>query len=104
MSDSLLQSRPTSTSTPEGSFEVHLQQSALTLLVGADESVLQALERVGVHVDSCCQQGICGSCMTTVLEGEPVHMDMCLSEEDRQSNQVFMPCCSRAKGRLVLDL
>ncbi len=86
------------------SFEVHLQQSGLTITVSGEESVLHALQRAGVQLQTSCEQGICGTCMTTVLEGEPVHLDLCLSEEERNSGKLFLPCCSRAKGRLVLDL
>jgi vanillate O-demethylase ferredoxin subunit len=52
-----------------------------------------------------CQQGICGTCLTRVLEGKVEHKDLYLSPEEREANDQILPCCSRAMGgRLVLDL
>jgi vanillate O-demethylase ferredoxin subunit len=40
-----------------------------------------------------------------VLEGEPEHRDMFLTDAERARNDQFTPCCSRARSaRLVLDL
>jgi vanillate O-demethylase ferredoxin subunit len=40
-----------------------------------------------------------------VLEGEVEHRDMYLTEEERASHEQFLPCCSRARSKLlVLDL
>jgi vanillate O-demethylase ferredoxin subunit len=50
-------------------------------------------------------EGICGSCVTRVINGTPDHRDMVLTERDRQAGNVMMICCSGAKSdRLVLDL
>jgi ferredoxin len=49
--------------------------------VGADESILDALHRTGIPALSSCQEGICGTCETTVLAGVPDHRDQLLSEE-----------------------
>ncbi|MFX4853961.1 2Fe-2S iron-sulfur cluster binding domain-containing protein, partial [Acinetobacter baumannii] len=50
-------------------------------------------------------QGICGTCLVRVLEGEPDHRDLYLSPEEQARNDQFTPCCSRARSRtLVLDL
>ncbi|SNS57829.1 2Fe-2S iron-sulfur cluster binding domain-containing protein, partial [Noviherbaspirillum humi] len=52
-----------------------------------------------------CEQGICGTCITRVLEGEPDHRDLYFTDEEKAANDQFTPCCSRAKGKLlVLDL
>ena len=52
-----------------------------------------------------CEQGVCGTCLTRVLEGECDHRDDCLTPEEQAANDQFTPCCSRAKSaRLVLDL
>ncbi len=86
-------------------FEVVLAKSGKVIQVRSDESVVEALERHGVEIETSCEQGICGTCMTTVLEGVPEHRDMYLSEAERAANNVFLPCCSRARGgRLVIDL
>lgn len=85
--------------------EVELAGSGMTLIVPPELSILEAVENSGVAVLSSCTEGICGTCETTVLEGEVEHRDSLLSEEERAENDTMMICVSRAKGRrLVLDL
>jgi vanillate O-demethylase ferredoxin subunit len=58
-----------------------------------------------VEVQVACEQGVCGTCLTRVLEGEPDHKDVYLTDEERAANDQFTPCCSRSRSaRLVLDL
>jgi ferredoxin len=69
------------------------------------QSILDALDANGVSVLSSCQEGVCGTCETRVIEGIPDHRDSLLSEEEREENEYMMVCVSRSKsGRLVLDL
>jgi vanillate O-demethylase ferredoxin subunit len=89
----------------DGSFEVKLASSGATYTVPADRTVLEVLLDNGVDVPFSCEQGVCGTCVTRVLEGTPDHRDFYLSDEEHAQNDQFMPCCSRAKGRLlVIDL
>lgn len=86
-------------------FEVTMERSGLTVAVGVDESIVDALDRAGIQVETSCREGICGSCETRVLAGSPVHRDSILSEEEQQSGDVMMLCVGRAStSRLVLDL
>jgi len=73
--------------------------------VAADETILAAMIRSGVPALNSCQEGICGTCETVVLEGTPLHRDSLLSDEERASNETMMICVSRCVGdRLVLEL
>lgn len=86
-------------------FEVELDHSGITLTVAADQTLVEAIEEVGVHIPTSCREGTCGTCETVVLEGEPDHRDSYLTPQEKASNEVMMPCCSRARSsRLVLDL
>lgn len=88
-----------------GHFSVKLASSGQVFDVGADETVVQVLERHGVDIPISCEQGVCGTCLTRVLEGEVDHRDMFLTEQEQAANDQFTPCCSRAKSPLlVLDL
>ena len=88
-----------------GSFEVHLAQRNLTLTVAPDQSILKALQDTGVDVPFSCSEGICGTCQTKVLDGEPDHWDMYLTPEEQAKGDTIMVCISRCKSpRLVLDL
>lgn len=86
-------------------FEVELARSGQIFQIPADRSVFEVLDEAGVAIDSSCEQGICGSCMTRVLSGIPEHRDQFLSAAQQAANDQFTPCCSRARTtRLVLDL
>lgn len=87
------------------SFEVRLDYSELTISVGADQTIVEALEAAGLEVVTSCREGTCGTCETAVLEGIPDHRDAYLSPAEKAANESMMICCSRARtDRLVLDL
>ncbi len=87
----------------DGPFELELRQSGRVIPVAAAQSAAHALIDAGVSISLSCEQGVCGTCMTRVLEGEPDHRDLYLTEDEQRDH--FMPCCSRARTpRLVLDL
>ena len=89
----------------DGTFEVHLAQRKLTLKVRPEQSILKALQEAGVEVPFSCSEGICGTCLTKVKEGEPDHWDMFLTPEEQAKGDCIMVCISRSKSpRLVLDL
>lgn len=89
----------------DGGFEVMLASSGRVIAVAPDRSVVQALAEAGVSVATSCEQGVCGTCLTRVIEGEPDHRDLYLTPQEQAANDQFLPCCSRAKSaRLVLDL
>ena len=91
--------------TGDGTFEVHLAQRKLTLTVRPEQSILKALQEAGVEVPFSCSEGICGTCLTKVKEGEPDHWDMYLTPEEQAKGDCIMVCVSRSKSpRLVLDL
>jgi vanillate O-demethylase ferredoxin subunit len=88
-----------------GGFTVELARSGKALEVAPGETILDAVLDAGVNVDFSCMEGICGSCRTHVLSGEPEHRDAVLSPEERTAGDTMMICCSGTKGtRLVLDL
>ncbi|MGG5870818.1 PDR/VanB family oxidoreductase [Pseudomonas peli] len=88
-----------------GSFEVQLASSGQCFQIPAERSVAEVLLEAGIDIPLSCEQGICGTCVTRVLEGEPEHNDMFLTDAEHARNDQFTPCCSRAKStRLVLDL
>ena len=90
---------------PGEPFQVRLARSDLVIEVGADESLLEALERSGVTVPNLCRGGVCGQCVTPVVEGAVDHRDHFLSAEEKHANHCIMPCVSRAIGKhLTLDL
>ena len=86
-------------------YSVELKRSGKTIQVAAGQSLLQALSAAKVAVSTSCEEGICGSCETRVLEGIPDHRDSVLSPSEKTANKVMMVCVSGCKSeRLVLDL
>ncbi|WP_280217304.1 PDR/VanB family oxidoreductase [Nocardia neocaledoniensis] len=91
----------------EGSrpIRLELRRSGVTLEVPGDTSILEAVTEAGIDVLSSCEDGICGTCMTTVLDGVPLHRDSVLSEGERRACTSMLICVSRAESaHLVLDL
>ena len=86
-------------------FELQLGRSGRTLQVPQDRSIADVLNGNGVPVVTSCREGVCGSCVTGVLEGRCDHRDVFLSDKERARGDRIMVCVSRASGpRLVLDL
>ena len=88
-------------------FDVHLARSNRDVHVVPDQSLLESIEAAGVEVPYLCRGGVCGFCRTEVLEldGELIHNDHYLSDEEKASRKAIMPCVSRARcTKLVLDL
>ena len=87
------------------SFEVKLASSGRVIKVEKDKTIITALAAAGVEIPFSCEQGVCGTCLTRVLEGVPDHKDNYLTPEEQAANDQLLPCCSRAKSpMLVLDL
>lgn len=84
-------------------FEIKIKSSGKKLMVAADESIVDVLRSEGCDVETDCNEGYCGTCITRYLSGEPEHRDTVLSEKERKS--YVMVCCGRAKGGVLeLDL
>lgn len=93
------------TKTENRAFEVELARSKRVLRVAADENLLEVLHAHNIAVICTCTQGICGSCLTPVLDGVPEHRDSVLTDAERALNRQMTVCVSRAvSSRLVLDL
>jgi len=85
-------------------FKVRLARSGIELTVGADETLLEAIEAAGLTPPCLCRGGACGECELPVLDGVPDHRDHFLSAAARAGNAAIMTCVSRAKTpNLVLD-
>ncbi|BCZ10340.1 vanillate monooxygenase oxidoreductase subunit [Acinetobacter pittii] len=93
------------TDTSGDSFEVVAERSGKIIMVEAGETILQALAKEGIDIEMSCEQGVCGTCMCDVIEGEPDHRDVYFTDEEKASNEQILVCCSRSKTpRLVLDI
>jgi vanillate O-demethylase ferredoxin subunit len=86
-------------------FEIRAARSGKVVPIAPGQTVLQGLASAGIDVPRSCEQGVCGTCLTSVLGGEPDHRDLYLSDEQRARNDCMLPCCSRSRTPvLVLDV
>lgn len=89
----------------DAAFEVEFRRTGRMLHVPADRSLLDVVREVVPEVSYACEAGYCGACETTVLSGEPLHRDSCLTEEQRATCGTMVICVGRSRSaKLVLDL
>jgi vanillate O-demethylase ferredoxin subunit len=86
-------------------FDIRIASTGEIVHVPKDQTITSVLEDHGIDVPMSCSQGLCGTCITRVIEGEIDHRDVIFSQEERDRNDQMTLCCSRASGEiLVLDL
>jgi ferredoxin-NADP reductase len=84
-------------------FRIRIASTGAELPVPPDRTILEVLRGNGVQIESSCAAGVCGTCRTRYLEGEPDHRDFVLTADEQA--EYVMVCCSRSRsGLLVLDL
>ena len=82
---------------------VRLAKRGETVEIPADRSILDTLRAHGCVIPSSCESGTCGSCRVPLLDGEPDHRDLVLTDYERLREIIV--CVSRAhSAELTLDL
>ncbi|GAA5164835.1 PDR/VanB family oxidoreductase [Viridibacterium curvum] len=88
----------------KGEFRIVFARSGIEAEVPAGTPIIEVARACGVDIPTSCEQGVCGACLSDVLEGAPEHHDGYLSDAERASGRIMLPCVSRCVGtRLVLD-
>ncbi|WP_322049520.1 PDR/VanB family oxidoreductase [Paraburkholderia sp. J67] len=87
-------------------FQVEVASTGQVFEVSCGRTIAAVLLEGGVSVPLSCEMGICGACLTPVLDGVVDHRDTVQSDaEKRAPNQQIALCCSRARtSRIVIDL
>jgi vanillate O-demethylase ferredoxin subunit len=86
-------------------FTVVAHRSGKTIEVSPGETIADQLNAHGIAVQVSCQSGVCGTCLTPVLDGMPDHRDLVQTETEKAANGQITVCCSRSKTKcLVLDI
>ncbi len=90
----------------ESDFTVTLKSSGMSFNIPPHKTIAAVLQENGVEVPLSCEMGICGSCLTPVLEGKADHRDTVQTETEKTGDrQQITLCCSRSlTGNLVIDL
>ena len=79
-------------------FVVRLASTGKKVPVAADVSMSDAMKKAGVPIETSCGKGVCGTCELRVVDGDPVHLDSVMSDEEKDKLGVMFPCVSRAQG------
>ena len=91
--------------TDGAAFTVIARKSGKEFDVHPGETIAQKLEENGITVQVSCQSGVCGTCLTGVIEGMADHRDLVQTDLEKAANALITVCCSRSKTkRLVLDI
>lgn len=87
-------------------FNVTLASSGERWPVPANKTIAQVLQENGVAVPLSCEMGICGACLTPVVEGIVDHRDSVQSAAEKSAGrQQIALCCSRSRSaNLCIDL
>jgi len=86
-------------------FYIQLNSTGQRYLVKPNQTIAEVLLSADVNIMLSCEQGMCGACITDVIDGIPDHRDCVLTAEERAENTQMTLCCSRSKSPvLVLDL
>lgn len=89
----------------DGCFDIRIASTGRVIRIPKDRNPIAVLAEAGVDIPMSCEQGVCGTCLTRVLEGQIDHRDMYLTDAEKARNDQFTPCVSRALSKLlVLDL
>ncbi|GAA1153898.1 PDR/VanB family oxidoreductase [Nesterenkonia sandarakina] len=82
-------------------FELRIRGSERNTVVSSEESILEALERVGVEPMYDCRKGECGLCVVKAqqLNGVIDHRDVFFDEEEKSSDTKLCVCVSRVASR-----
>ncbi|WP_393916749.1 2Fe-2S iron-sulfur cluster-binding protein [Halostreptopolyspora alba] len=65
-------------------FDVVLARSGTVIHVSEHRTVHDAVREHGEPALSSCAEGLCGTCETVVLDGEPDYRDTVLADEEKQ--------------------
>jgi len=91
--------------TDGAAFSVVAKRSDIEIEVKPGETIANKLRESGIDVQVSCQSGVCGTCLTRVVEGKPDHRDLVQTDAEKATNEQVTVCCSRSKTKkLVLDI
>lgn len=93
---------PVTISEASESFTVSVNGYDERIEVGGEQSLLEALHDNGISVPYACRMGICGSCEVQVCEGNVVHRDTFLTDEEKREK--MLSCVSRGVGHLSISI
>ena len=84
-------------------FQIRVRKTGRLIDVPANRSIVSMLRAAGHAIETSCEEGYCGTCITRYTGGEPVHRDSVLSDAERRG--YVMICRARCRSAVLeLDL
>ncbi len=80
-----------------------LSESNKVIELPSGGSMIDAIRSAGITVDTVCEQGVCGSCVVSWRDGEPIHNDECMTDQER-SEYVALCCAGCSSKSLTLEI
>ncbi len=80
-------------------FKIKLASSGEIFEIPEGKTIVEVLAENGIAVEVSCEQGVCGTCLTRVLDGLPDHRDELLDDD---VDDLMALCISRAKSDLIV--
>jgi vanillate O-demethylase ferredoxin subunit len=91
-------------SLPADTFRIVFARSGIEADVTPGQAIIDVARTCGVDIPTSCEQGVCGACLSDVIEGQPAHHDAYLSAAEQAGGKIMLPCVSRCAGaRLVIN-
>ncbi|QGU04796.1 PDR/VanB family oxidoreductase [Corynebacterium comes] len=78
-------------------FRVNLPRLGVSTEIGANETILEALQKIGVAMMYDCRRGECGLCQVKVtdVDGRIDHRDVFFSDRQKNASEKLCACVSR---------
>ena len=67
------------------------------------ETILESALSSGIVFEYSCKSGQCGTCKTTLLEGEVIEIQEQLALNKEDVNNQFLTCCCVAASDILID-
>ena len=84
-------------------FTIEFTKSGKKIICKPDQFVLNASANSGLRLPVACSKGVCGTCKTKLISGQ-VDMKHGGGIRQREIDQgMFLPCCSKPLGDLVVE-
>ncbi len=94
----------TQTKKAVGPFNLTLIKSGKTIVVEAEQNLLEVLEAEGVDIESSCRAGNCGCCQVKKISGETVTFNETGLHADRKTKDYILTCTTQLVSDVELDL
>lgn len=78
-------------------FQVNLPRLGVSTEIGTNETILEALQKVGVEMMYDCRRGECGLCQVKIIDtnGRIDHRDVFFSDRQKSASEKLCACVSR---------